>query len=459
VSPLRRNGWSRNFSRLRSGQLLIISFLSAILVGAALLMLPFAAVDGRLSAIDALFTSTSAICVTGLTVVDTGSRFTFFGKIVILLLIQAGGLGIMTFSVLMFLALGQIPPLRDRWLLESTYAWDSRLKIWSLVKSIFVFTLISETAGAVVLAWGWQRTGMSLAKSAWNGIFHSVSAFCNAGFGLFPDSLESFRSSWLIILTVGGLIILGGIGFAVAYELFTFTVDKRRRRISLHTRIVLLTTFGLIVSAMLMFAYVESGNAFAGMSWPDRLVQGFFQGVTARTAGFDSVSIAAFSNASIMVFILLMFVGASPGSCGGGVKTTSFFLIFALLINRLRGSRHINVQGRTVPEITVRRVVSLIVLGLIVIFVSTLLLLLTQSAEFIHPKQRDLFVSYLFESFSALGTVGLSLGVTAGLDSFGKLVVIGLMFVGRVGLITFAYGLIRHEGKGKIEYAGEDVMI
>ena len=444
---------------MRSGHLLVLSFLGAILAGSLLLMLPFSTVDGELPFIDALFTATSAICVTGLTVVDTGSRFTGFGKTVILLLIQAGGLGIMTFTVLMFLSFGRLPSLRDRWLVESMYSYDSQMKIWSLVRAIFIFTFLTELVGAVILAIGWHACGYDAVKASWYGLFHSVSAFCNAGFALFPNSLESFRSSRLITITVALLIVLGGIGFAVVYELYKYAAGQEKPRITLHTRIVILTSLILVLSGTLLFALIEKNNAFSGLSLTDRVIHGFFQSVTARTAGFNTVSIATFSNASLLVFLMFMFVGASPGSCGGGVKTTSFFVLIALLVNRIRGSRHVNVRGRTVPDTIIRRVVSMVVLGIFVLFVSTLLLLLTQSVEYLLPRQRDIFISYLFESFSALGTVGLSLGVTASLDSLGKTVVILLMFVGRVGLVTFAYGLFQREGKQHIEYAGEEVMI
>ncbi|MBN2289603.1 MAG: ATPase, partial [Candidatus Glassbacteria bacterium] len=322
--------WYLLYHRLRSGALLALSYLWAVVLGSLLLWLPWSSETGGLSLVDALFTATSAVCVTGLTVVDTGSAFTVFGKSVILLLIQAGGLGIMTFSVLMALAIGRMPALRDRWVIESMFGGNIKIQAWDLVKSIAVFTFICEAAGAVLLCVGWLNAGYPLGEALWYGLFHSVSAFCNAGFAFFPDSFEGFRGDLVVNLTVCGLIILGGIGFLVLYELAGFFRSPINRRVSLNTRLVLWTTLVLLAAGAVGIYLLEANNALQGMPLGQKLLASFFQSATARTAGFNTVNIAYLGNATILLLMLLMFVGASPGSCGGGIRTTSLALLIAL---------------------------------------------------------------------------------------------------------------------------------
>ncbi|HUU26339.1 MAG TPA: potassium transporter TrkG [archaeon] len=455
----RKDNWYVFYLRLRSGELLVFSYLGAIALGTVLLWLPWSSVNGGLHFVDALFTATSAVCVTGLTVVDTGTTFTVFGKSVLLLLIQIGGLGIMTFSVLMFLTAGRLPALRDRWVIESMFIRNQKILIWDLVKLIFLFTFICEAVGVLLLGAGWIKSGYPPVKAFCYGLFHSVSAFCNAGFAFFQNSLEDFRGDWLINFTVCGLIILGGIGFSVIYELSQRIRSPLSRRISLNTRLVLFTTLFLLGFGTLCICFFESSNALRGLPFGQKVLASFFQSTTARTAGFNTVRISFLSNASLLILILLMFIGASPGSCGGGIRTTSLALLFLLFVNRFRGSSKLNIAGRTVPDETIRKVVSLTMLGFLVIMVNTMLLLATQTEEFMHPLYRELFVSYLFESVSALGTVGLSLGITSSLNAVGKVLIVFMMLIGRVGLVTMAYGLVREQVKSRFEYAAEDVMI
>jgi len=454
-----RDKWYGFYLRLRSGELLILSYLVAIAGGTFLLWLPVSTATGDLPLVDALFTATSAVCVTGLVVVDTGATFSLFGKSVLLFLIQIGGLGIMTFSVLMFLTVGRLPALRDRWMVESLFSTNPKVLIWDLMKAILLFTLICEGAGMILLAAGWTRAGFPPGKALWYGLFHSVSAFCNAGFAFFQNSLENYRPDWLISLSVAGLIIFGGIGFSVIYELYSRLVGSVRHRLSLHTRLVLWTTLFLLAGGTVLLYFIEANNAFSGIPAGERLLASFFQSATARTAGFNTVAIHTLSNASLLLLIVLMFIGASPGSCGGGIRTTSLALLAYLFLNRLRGSSRVNIGGRTVPEKTVKKMISLIMLGGLVVVASTMLLLVTQTEEYLHPLQRSLFVSYFFESVSALGTVGLSTGVTGSLNTLGKLLIVVIMVVGRVGLITLAYGLVREGKETKLEYASEDVML
>lgn len=456
---LKGEKWARFYRRLRSGRLLALSYMLTIAAGTLLLMLPWSVEGEALSLVDALFTSSSAVCVTGLTVVDTGTTFSVFGKIILLALIQVGGLGIMTFTVLMFLTAGRLPALRDRWVIENMYSGQGQVQLLSLIRTIFLFTLFAEILGATCLFAGWLSEGFAPGEALWYGVFHSVSAFCNAGFAFFPDSMERFVGNWYINLSICGLIVSGGLGFAVMYELFGRFRVRSARRLSLHTRLVLVTTVFLIAAGAAAFLLLEANNTLTTLSAPERFMAGLFQSVTARTAGFNTIGMAGLSNGMLLVLIVLMFIGASPGSCGGGVRTTSLALLVAFFGNRVRGNRNINIWGRTVPEDTINKVVLVILLGVLAVVGVTLLLLVSQSEVVSHPLQRDLFLSYLFEAVSALGTVGLSLGVTPTLDHTGKILIVLLMFIGRVGLPTLAYGLLRRERKVSIEYANEDVMI
>ncbi|MCE5269898.1 hypothetical protein LLH00_01280 [bacterium] len=456
---MKNRQWSRFYQRLQSGQLLVLSFFFTIAAGSVLLWLPWSVKGEGIHYIDALFTATSAVCVTGLSTVDTGTTFTLFGKLVLLGLIQVGGLGIMTFSVLMFLTVGRLPALRDRWLVENMYSQEGRIQVLNLVRTIFAFTFIAEALGAVGLFVGWFRSGMPLAKALWYGVFHSVSAFCNAGFAFFPNNFENYVGDWWINLSTCSLIISGGIGFSVLYELFDRYILRCRRRLSLHTRLVLYTTLFLLAVGALGFYVLEVDNTLLGMG-PDKcFMASLFQSTTARTAGFNTIRISALSNGTLLIIILLMFIGASPGSCGGGVRTTSLALLVIFFVNRVKGSLRTNIFGRTVPEETIGKVVMVILLGVLAVVGITLLLLLTQGQQILYPRHRDLFLGYLFECVSALGTVGLSMGVTSSLNHLGKLLIVALMFVGRVGLVTLAYGMVRPGKRISIEYGSEDVMI
>ena len=459
MSKGRKDTWHLIYMRLQSGELLVLSYFGVITFGAILLWLPWASTNGDLPFIDALFTSTSAVCVTGLSTIDIGSKLTLFGKVVLLGLIQTGGLGIMTFTVLMFLTVGRLPALRDRWVIENMFSTNPGARIWDFVKAVFLFTFVCEGAGVLLLTAAWVEYGFSIGKALWYALFHSVSAFCNAGFSFFRNNLEDFQGDFLVSLTICGLIIVGGIGFAVMYELFNYIRTSKRHRISLSTRLVLLTTFFLLLSGTLLIYFFEMNNTIRQIPLDQQLLASFFQSTTARTAGFNTMNMPALSNSAVLVLIFLMFIGASPGSTGGGVRTTTLALMVALFIKRLRGNSKVNIAGRKIPEETMRRAVSLSILAILLVTTNTMLLLSSQPAELIDPQNRALVINYLFESVSALGTVGLSLGITSSLNVAGKLLIIVLMFIGRVGLVTVAYGLLRERVRTKFEYPTEDVMI
>jgi trk system potassium uptake protein TrkH len=440
---------------------LIIYYGLAILLGAALLSLPVAAHGEPLSFLDALFTATSAQCVTGLIVVDTGVRLTLFGQLVVLALIQIGGLGITTFSVYLFFYLGKGVGIRDRWVIQETLLHTPVDSLRELVHGIFRFTLAIEGIGAVLLAFAFVPD-MGLAQGLYCAVFHSVSAFCNAGFSLFSDSLVGYRANPLVNLTIMALIVLGGIGFLVIKELFDLSKQRhrrRRRRLSLHSRLVFVTSALLIFGGALFIGLLEAPSSFAHMSSGESVWTALFQSITTRTAGFNTIDLSLFEVPTLFLMMFLMFVGASPGSCGGGIKTTSLALFVAILHSRLKGNPHTNVFRRTLPETAVTKTLSLVMTALLFVALASFLLLAVQLRGMPAAASRGVFLEYTFEAISAFATVGLSLGATAKLVPAGKMIVILLMFVGRVGLLTVAFTMIRRSREDAVQYAEENIMI
>jgi len=431
-----------------------------MIAGTVLLMLPFSTTSGNISFMDALFTSTSAVCVTGLTVLDTGTYFTIFGQTVILILIQLGGLGIMTVSVVLFQFLGKIVSFRQRMAMQETFAHTPRKDIYRLIKSILVFTILIEGAGALLLFFHWIRE-FPVLKALYMAVFHSVSAFCNAGFALFNNSLMNYTGSYLLNFTICGLIVLGGIGFPVVFEIYTIAFKKRGKRvkISVQTKSVLITTFILIVSGTLLFFLMEPDSSLKGLSLMGSILASFFQSITSRTAGFNTVDISLLSDSAALLLVLLMFIGASPGSCGGGIKTTTFFLLFTLVKNRIRGNTTVNVFKKSLGKESISKSVSIFLLS--ITFVILVFFLLLMSDHFGHGEVQNAnrFTSYLFEVVSAFGTVGLSMGATAGLNGIGKFLLIITMLIGRVGVLTFSYVITSAEAPMGIEYAEENLMV
>ena len=443
-------------------QALMFYYAAAILAGALLLATPMAVRGEPLSFLDALFTATSAQCVTGLTVVDTGTRLSLFGQGVLLLLIQVGGLGIMTFSVYLFIYLRVGVSARGRWLINETLMHTPVSSWRELIKGIFVMTVVIEVAGAVLLSFAFIPK-LGLWPGLYSAFFHSVSAFCNAGFSLFPDSLVDFRANPLVNATVMVLIILGGIGFLVIRELLQVGLMREREkakktRLSLHTKIVLVTTAFLIVFGAVVIGLLESHGALAGMSALEGFWVALFQSVTARTAGFNSIDMSALRVPTLFLMLLLMFVGASPGSAGGGVKTTSLALFFAIFTSRLKGSPHTSLFRRKIPDEAITKALVLVILAIIIISLALFGLLIVQDIGLSHEYPRE-FLSYVFEAFSAFGTVGLSIGATSKLNAWGKVIVILLMFVGRVGLLTMAFAIAGRTKRFATRYAEENIMI
>ncbi len=441
--------------------LLLLSYCLVIVLGAILLLMPFSTISGQMAVIDALFTATSAVCVTGLIVVDTGSHFTLAGQLIILALIQLGGLGIMTISVSLFLFIGKRVPFKHRLAMQDVFAHTPRRDIYDLVKSVLIFTILAELVGAALLFWHFQADN-SLARALYLAAFHSISSFCNAGFSLFADSFMAYRGSLLLNLTLGGLIVLGGIGFPVVYE---FYLRLRRRhkthRVSVHTKVVIITTAVLIVAGVLMFAFLERGRTDGAFWSKEFWLSALFQSITARTAGFNTVDIASLSTATLTFVIFLMFFGASPGSCGGGLKTTTLAILGLYSLDRLRGSQKVNVFKKTIPRETIGKAVSLFLLSGWLIALLLFAVLIVQQSGFGGEEGRRPFLAYLFEVVSAFGTVGLSMGVTPGLSAVGKGLIVILMLVGRLGVPTFTYLLLRGNGEKTtdFQYAEEKIML
>ncbi len=447
--------------KMHPATLVLLSFLVAIIVGANLLKLPFAAKAGAISWVDAVFTATSAICVTGLTVVDTGSRFTFFGQCIILLLIQVGGLGVMTISVSLFQWVGRGISIRQRLAMQELFAAAPRKDIFSLVSSIIQFTLWAELVGAILLTICWTRE-LGFFKAAYYAVFHSISAFCNAGFALFPNSLVGYSGHFLINLVICLLIVIGGIGFPVLYDLQCWVKTRKhgRCRLSIQTKTVLWTTLVLIAGGALMYAFLERTALATSPSWHYRIWVPLFQSITCRTAGFNTADISSLREATLAVMIFLMFFGASPGSCGGGLKTTTLALLAAFTASRIRHGRRVNLFKKSVPGDTMARAVSLTLVSIAIVFLVLFMLLMgdTITANVTGGVAHS-FLGFLFETVSAFGTVGLSMGVTTELNTWGKGWIILMMIIGRVGILTFSYIIV---GSGKdegIEYAEENMMV
>ncbi len=430
---------------------LMLSFAAVILIGSVLLMLPSASVQGRVTPFpDALFTATSATCVTGLIVRDTGGYFSLFGQLVILALIQIGGLGIMTISTAFALIMGRRLTLKLENMMHSVMGESESLDLFQLLKNIVIVTILIEGVGAILLFPVFLRS-MTSSTAMYNAIFHSISAFCNAGFSLFSDSLISFVDNPIMNFTISTLIILGGIGFAVLIDIYRYVmhVDKVRK-LNLHSKIVLTTSAALLAVGFVSIYIGEYSAAMEGFTINSRILSSWFQSVTARTAGFNTIDISAMVPSSILVMMAMMFIGASPGSTGGGIKTTTFAVLVLSVVSMLRGRRELSLFNRRISLSNHREATSLITLSAGIVFFIVFLL-------FLFEKQT--FEKLLFEAISAFGTVGLSMGITSGLSQIGKFLITILMYIGRIGPLTLIYALSTRKKQAKLNYAEEKIAI
>ena len=404
-------------------RVLISTFLGLCLLGSLLLQLPWATTKGAISLVDAAFTSVSAVCVTGLTVLDTPRDFTLLGQAFLLLLIQCGGFGIMTISTVGLHALGKRLSLRQERLL-TTLTDSSHSDLVASLVTIVRLTLLVELAGAALLAGCFLAAGDTLPRALWQGLFTAVSAFCNAGFALHSTNLVPFQTSPLVLHTVATLIILGGLAPATCLILPDWL---RGRAIPLAPRLALVTTAALLVTGTVAFLVFEWDNTLAGLSLVDKLHNAWFQSVTLRTAGFNSVDLATVLGPTYLLMHVWMFIGGSPGGTAGGVKTTTIAVLALTFWTNITGHAEVIVRNRRIPQATINRAVTLVGAGVLIWAAAALALQITQPL----PAR-----ALLFEVTSALGTVGLSLGITPSLDGIGKIIIMLTMFIGRVGPLT-----------------------
>lgn len=453
------NRWySKSTNQLHPGQLICISYLLAITVGTFLLSLPMATTSGSIDFIDALFTSTSAVCVTGLAILDTGTQFTGFGQGVILALVQLGGIGIMTFSVTFFRLLGKQVSFRERLALQETFSHTPSNAIYKILASVFLFTIVAELVGAILLLCHWLPL-YPWQEALWFSIFHSITAFCNAGFSLHETSFINYRSDWLPNTAVCLLTLLGGIGFPVIHDLYyRYCVrDGKRRKLLVQTKVILLISIILVTGGAVLFGALEWNQALQGLPFPEKLWASAFQSIATRSSGFNTVDISSLSNPTLSVILFLMFFGAAPGSCGGGVKMTTLALLIAFAWSRFRQQRRVNLFKKTIPSDTIAKAFTLIIVSIALITLIFFLLLLTAPQAAI--SHDDSFLVYLFETVSAFGTTGLSMGATPHLTLLGKFWIILMMLIGRVGVLTIAYIVVGTTANRGLEYAEENLMI
>lgn len=451
-------GFTRN-SPVPAPLIPVVGFAAVIFAGSLALWSIPTRTRVHIPFLDAVFMATSATCVTGLSLYDIGSLFPASAQAILLTLIQVGGLGIMVFSTGLLMALGQRVSFRSRFLLQDTYTSGRMPHLGKLIAHVVILTFLFEGAGTLVLFAAFLHQ-MPPGRALFHAAFHSVSAFCNAGFSLFPDSLMGFQHSAVVLLTMAGLIVSGGLGFLVLFEAAQAVHTRRPWRwLSLHSKLAFTTTAFLLFGGTVFFLGAEWGNTLAGLPLKEKILAAFFQSTTIRTAGFNSLDFASMKELTLLGTIFLMFVGACPGSTGGGVKTTTIAVLAALGRARLKGSPCVHAFKRTLSEETLRRAFSVFALSAVVLATGTAFLLASELGAFHVPEGRGRFLEILFEAVSAFGTVGLSLGATPILSPWGKVTVIALMFIGRLGPLVLAMAIQPATRTGRYAYAEEPVMI
>ncbi|MBV7321710.1 TrkH family potassium uptake protein [Bacillus halotolerans] len=431
--------------RFSPPQVLAIGFFLTIIIGSLLLKLPISTAK-PLSWIDALFTAASATTVTGLAVVDTGTEFTVFGQTVIMGLIQVGGLGFMTFAVLIVMILGKKIGLKERMLVREALNQPTIGGVIGLVKVLFLFSISIELIAALILSirlvpqYGW-------ASGLFASVFHAISAFNNAGFSLWPDNLMSYVGDPAVNLVITILFITGGIGFTVLFDILK---NRRFKAFSLHTKLMLAGTFVLNIAATLIIFILEYSNpgTLGSLHLPDKLWASYFQAVTPRTAGFNSVDFGSMREGTIVFVLLLMFIGAGSASTASGIKLTTFLVILMSVITYLRGHKETVIFRRTIKYPIIIKALAVSVISLFIVFIGIFALTITEQAP---------FIQVVFETFSAFGTVGLTMGLTPELTTAGKCIIIAIMFIGRIGPLTFVFSFAKTE-KSNIRYPDGEVF-
>lgn len=443
---------SKLMDKYSPSTVLVMGFAVLILIGSVLLMLPIATEDREgLAFLNALFTATSAACVTGLVVVDTGDTFSIFGEAVILTLIQIGGLGFMTFSTLLIVIMGKRVSLRDRLILKEAFNFTSIAGVVKIVRRIFTFTVVAEVLGATILAIRFSFD-MPIGQAIYFGFFHAISNFNNAGFDLMGGfrSLTMYVDDPVVTLTISTLIILGGLGFLVMNELYEYHDTKK---LSLHAKVVLSTTTVLVVGATLLVFLFEWHNAktMGQLSPLGKILASIFQAVTPRTAGANTLPIADLTYPTLLLTIFLMFVGAGSGSTASGIKVTTLAVLLAAVWSQLRGKADVVLFKRRLVTDTILKAFTLTVISVWLVIGVTFILSMTESGYE--------FIVYLFEATSAFGTVGLSMGLTPELSPIGRVCIILMMFIGRLGPLTIGFILARRQKEESFHYPKGDIMI
>ena len=435
-----------------------VGFLALIVIGTILLMMPFATVSGTWNNfIVALFTSTSAVCVTGLAVVDTGTDFSFWGQLTILLLIQVGGLGYMMTTTFLILLLGRKFDLRQKFAIQESFDRPFLQGSNNLVRSIIATTMIFEITGIFLLLtafvgkFGWS-TGL------WYSIFHSISAWNNAGFSLFSDSLVGYRSSWVVNLVISALVIFGGIGYQVIIEMYLWLVNVIKRKserfcFSLNFKVVISTTIVLLGVGTIAFFLTELNNpeTLANLSFDDKLLAAWFQSMTTRTAGFNSINLGEMTTAGLFITMGFMFIGASPSGTGGGIKTTTFRILYNSTKSVLRGKNEVVVYQREVPSTLILKAVA-VVFGTAASIISMTILISVFDTGF------D-FLAILFEVISAFATVGLSTGITSSISVASKIALVFAMYIGRVSILILIAAFIGDPSPSTLHYPEENLLV
>ncbi|NJJ38743.1 TrkH family potassium uptake protein [Paenibacillus apii] len=438
--------------RLTPPKILSLGFILLIAAGTVLLSLPVSSARGDISWIDALFMATSATCVTGLAVIDTGTGLTTFGQIVLLVLFQFGGLGFVTMATLITLVLNKRISLKDRLLLQETMNQNSMQGIVRLIRRVLIYSLVIQFAGAVALTLRFLEE-MPAGKAVYYGIFHSISIFNNAGFDLFGDvhgpfsGLTRYVEDPVVNITAMLLIFLGGIGFIVLSDVVDF---RKRKRLTLHSKVVLSTSLILIGAGAALFFWLELFHTLKPLHFGGKVMASFLQALTPRSGGITTLDIYKLRESTQFLIILLMFIGAAPGSTGGGIKVTTFALLIAAVYSRIRGREDVVLFRHRLSKENVYRAITMTLLSLLLVILSMMLLSITEEAD---------FLAVMFEAVSAFGTSGLSMGLTAELSAAGKILIILLMFMGRIGPLTLAYALRPNRGKELYRHPEGHIMI
>ncbi len=434
---------------LNPPRVLVLGFLALILIGGVLLSIPQATASGKnTSLLDALFTSASASCVTGLIVVNTAEHWSLFGQVIILLLIQIGGLGIMTMATIVSLIAGKKISLKERLIIKEQMNQETLSGLVKLIRYVIFLTFAVEVVGAIFLSLTFiPKYGVE--KGIWFSIFHSISAFCNAGFDITGDSFISFTSSYLTISTLSVLIIVGGIGFAVILDI---AKNRKWTRLGLHTKLVLTISGGLLLLGSVFFFILEYSNpeTLGSMKFIDKIFAAFFASVVPRTAGFNSIDISLMRESSAFLTIILMFIGGSPGSTAGGIKTVTFGVILISTISIIRGNRDTEVFKKAINPEIISKSLAIVTAGMGLVIFMAFVLTITEGKA---------FLDVLFESASAFATVGLSRGITPDLTDIGKVIIILTMYAGRVGPLTMAFAIGYNKKHRRYRYSEEHISV